>query len=84
MAQCTNCGKDFNGKYCGECGQKKFDSQQLAVVPYFKNAIKISHILILRYSKICPTWFSAQVILQTSSVPERSTVILNPLLYLYG
>lgn len=36
---CTNCGTVVHGKYCSNCGQKKFDKRELTVAHFFEDAV---------------------------------------------
>jgi hypothetical protein len=36
---CTNCGAVIHGKYCSNCGQKKFDKKDLTVAHFIEEAL---------------------------------------------
>ena len=36
---CTNCGAVIHGKYCSNCGQKKFDKNELTIVHFFEDTL---------------------------------------------
>ncbi len=41
MHTCANCGSSFNGKFCNECGEKKFEPEQLGVKHFLHQVVDV-------------------------------------------